>query len=69
MNQVQREITEFLKTEASDAMVRACRGGVRADDAIAEAQELLALRARIAARNTPANDASQLELPFLKKAA
>lgn len=69
LTQIQTDISEFLKTEANAAVVRACSGGSTADANIAEAQELLALRARMIARAQPSLSASQLELPFFKKAA
>lgn len=66
----QRDLIDFLKTEANAAMSRACRGNLRvANTNIAEAQELLALRARLLSRLTPAMNDAQLELPFLKQAA
>ena len=69
LTQTQADISEFLKAEANAAVARACSGGSTADANIAEAQELLALRARMIARAQPSLSASQLELPFFKKAA
>ncbi len=69
LTQIQTDISEFLKAEANAAVARACSGGSTADASIAEAQELLALRARMIARAQPSLSVSQLELPFFKKAA
>jgi hypothetical protein len=69
MTQAQTELVDFLKSEASAAMARACRSDIAAHNDIAEAQELLALRARLLARHAPAFDVAQMELPFLRKAA
>lgn len=70
MTHSQRDLTDFLKSEANAAMARACQGNLRsANTNISEAQELLALRARLLSRLSPANETVQFELPFLKQAA